>query len=675
MAEFKEKRLVYYGRNDWSTPSSIERCQSIVKSIEGNFPSGVNEAIELDQCRKIIEEFEEAFDERDRASLRPAIAKAYGFVSTELRERGLTNLYRDVELQYRSPFWDLLESSRATTKLSDIDLDNLLKENPHLLWTLLQKKIIVDEFGSVLINALANNPRIAAELIIEEFGSAKNSMSSIFLPKKLSHKQIDNIMFTYLASSDANLNHVHVLACWPTSAKNYYSPAPKVRVAAQRKERELGESLFTGSNSVQYGVGVSFDNEQLPCLDISGTPAEPIFIYGTKWLLEYHDHATILNNFIYVFQFVNQHGLLCMPANERLVSTLLRALGMQAKDEYAVHDHLFFVHNCRCVATTRGYENLLAQKEASIEGAIDWYFNEYIKQEFGIHGFSVAMPSLGSTFLEKCKAIGPEIERVLKAFTLFVSEGEIDDSVFPFMTFNDFERIPSLLSQKYACPGPLFDAYASPLFSDQPLLSAPIDCEMDHEDAYSLFSTTNTSFNDYYEFQQRDLRQLIDVGLLEVMDDGAIKPTFSADLLRKVWNEGALTPYSLPDFIRQPIDNLVAQNCLKYTDSLLTPAESDYMSYIFNNRRFSNALALRNTYDHASSFIRNPNDSQFVNDYYVLLTAMISLTLKINDELVRWSRNDISMDIIDWPLTGEKWKGLSRALESRPDLTHTLPGQ
>lgn len=99
------------------------------------------------------------------------------------------------------------------------------------------------------------------------------------------------------------------------------------------------------------------------------------------------------------------------------------------------------------------------------------------------------------------------------------------------------------------------------------------------------------------------------------------------------------------------------------------------MSYIFNNRRFSNALALRNTYDHASSFIRNPNDSQFVNDYYVLLTAMISLTLKINDELVRWSRNDISMDIIDWPLTGEKWKGLSRALESRPDLTHTLPGQ
>lgn len=90
MAEFKEKRLVYYGRNDWSTPSSIERCQSIVKSIESNFPSDVNEAIELDQCRKIVEEFEEAFDEKDRASLRPAIAKAYRFVGTELRERGLT---------------------------------------------------------------------------------------------------------------------------------------------------------------------------------------------------------------------------------------------------------------------------------------------------------------------------------------------------------------------------------------------------------------------------------------------------------------------------------------------------------------------------------------------------------------------------------------------------------
>lgn len=342
MAEFNKKRLVYYGRNDWSTPSSIERCQSIVKSIKSNFPSDVNEAIELDQCRKIVEEFDKAFDEKDRFSLRSAIAKAYTFANTELREHGLTNLYRDVDLQYRGPFWDLLEASRAIAQLSDIDLGSLLMENPHQLRALLQKKAIVAKFESVLIDALANSPRIAAELIIEEFGSAKNSTSSIFLPKKLSHKQIDNIMFTYLASNDANLNHVHVLACWPTSAKNYYSPAPKVRAAAQRKERELGESLFAESNSVQYGIGVSFDNEQLPCFDISGTPTEPIFIYSAKWLLEYHDPATILNNFIYVFQFVNRHGLLCMPANERLVSTLLRVLGMRAKDEYAVHDHLFF---------------------------------------------------------------------------------------------------------------------------------------------------------------------------------------------------------------------------------------------------------------------------------------------------------------------------------------------
>ncbi len=505
---------------------------------------------------------------------------------------------------------------------------------------------------------MLDNPRTSAEVLISGLGAHSDNSRKIQLPKELSSEQIDAMMVDYLNSESTNLNHVHVLANWPQAAKEHYSPSAKIRVHAKRRERELTDELFNQASGIEYGVGVSFNPDQGACLDIKGSLREPVFSFSSKWLLDYHDHATILNNFIFIFQFVNQHGLLSMPANPRLVSTLMKVMGLKAKDEYGVHDHLFFINNSRCLAITAGYSSLLSSCDTSIEASIEWFYNSYIQDIFGIDGFSIALPQATASYFERCKSIGPEIERVAKAFTLLVEEGDIDHDLFPFTAINDFGHIPSFAKEKYACPGKEFETFAFSLFSDQSLLNAPKDIDSNYEYAFDLFARQNLVQDDFYDFQQREIDRLINLGLLSLDKDSFLKPTFASSLLKKTWLEGALTPYRLPNEVCIEINRLVDEGCLQYSKSLFASREADYMNFMFNNRHFSNSQALRNKYDHASGAIDDLNDPTYINDYYLLLNLLICITLKINDELAWKNHLWPELDLIDRPLAGNNWKTL-----------------
>ena len=78
-----------------------------------------------------------------------------------------------------------------------------------------------------------------------------------------------------------------------------------------------------------------------------------------------------------------------------------------------------------------------------LESAIEWAFNDYAKSEFGIDGFTISLPTRETSYLDKCKAIGPEIERVIKAFILLSSKGEIDEDYFDCISIKSFADVKS----------------------------------------------------------------------------------------------------------------------------------------------------------------------------------------------------------------------------------------
>lgn len=658
--QFNEDRVVVYPKSSWVDTRSISRCTEILKSCDTSLYSDINDAVELHECKKLVEMLPEHFGNvtNIQAASSKAAAKAYASASQLLNQIGLSNLYEQIEIQYADQFWDLLEASNGLKSLAELSVTELLQKHPHLISTFIHRPQIIKCFDSVITQSMIENPEQSARAIIRAFGAESDSTDKALLPKTLTNDAKDKIMQAYLEGSQPNLNLVHVLAHWPVIANSAYSPSAKVKVAAERKEKELTESLFDEHPGIEYGIGVRFDEDQVPCLDILGQPRNPIFSYSKKWLTEFRDPATILNNFVYVFQFVSRHGLLCMPSNPHLIPVLIQIIGTTSKKEYAAHDHLFFVHDSRCVATTAGYSALLRPFGTSIEAALDWYYTTYLKEELEVASLNIGLPSSNTSFFEKCTMIGPAIERAVKAYTRLVEDGEIDTALIKHMRFGDFKQIPSFITRKYACEGAQFGLYANSLFSDQsPLFTlTPPDLKHECTDAFTLLYKQDLSRSDFHEFQQECLDKLIELNLLEVLDGCYLKPTTAALLLKKIWEEGALTVYSLPNEVNQEIQKLVDVRCLQYVDSLLTPMEADYMSFVFNYREFSNALALRNTYDHGSDFIDDPNAPQYISDYYHLLNILISLTLKINDELVRWRGIDPCLDYIDWPLCGDRWR-------------------
>lgn len=659
---FDASRVKYYGPNDWAAGESILRCKSLLHDFSESSVIDVNNAIEYIQCKEVVEGYPDAFNSDEcnllLSNLKIASKEAFAFANRAITNKGIEALFETVESQYLDQFWDLLEESKACKAIKPDEFQAFLNSHPYLFRNLLCRKSIFNLFSGQLATAMKNNPFVSAEVLISELGAASDHSCNIRIPKELNSKQIDEIMTVYLNSELANLNYVHVLANWPQSVRNYYSPSAKTQVLAKRKERELSDELFDNSLGIKYGIGISFDKNQDACLDIKGSAREPIFTFSSKWLTEFHDPATILNNFIFVFQYVNQHGLLSMPANPRLVSTLMKVIGLNAKDEYGVHDHLFFINNSRCLAIAAGYSTLLDECKASIESSIEWFYNSYVHETFNATGFSIALPQTAVSYFERCKSIGPEIERVVKAFTLLAEDGAIDHDLFPYMPFNDFGHIPSFVNHKYASPGKALDAFTFSLFSDQSLLNSPLNIEGDYDCAFDLFKKHNLTLSDFYDFQQDEVNRLISFGLMRKDENSYLKPTFAASLLKKVWLEGALTPYRLPNEICTEIDRLVSEGCLQYSRSLFAPHEADYMNFMFNNKRFSNSQALRNKYDHASGAIGDPNSPIYVNDYYLLLNLLICITLKINDELA-W-KNDIwpELDLIDRPLVGDSWRSL-----------------
>lgn len=657
MRAFDSSRIVYYEPNDWALGESIAKCKDYLNNYKSNGVADINNAIEIVQCRKILDEYSNAFDPADlsrlSSNLQIAVAEAFSFVRQSIVSDGLDVLFEALEAQYFDQFWDLIEDSNALKAITSSAFQAFLLSNPDLIRTLLYRGKIVKTFGDSLAYVMRKNPFISAETIISGLGIFNTSSRNIFIPKELKSQDIDRIMDEYLRSSAPNINYVHALANWPTSAKEFYAPASKIRVFAKRKEQNLHEELFNKESGIEYGICVKFDDDQAPCFDVQGTMREPVFSFGSQWLAEYHDYASVLNNFIFVFSFVNHAGLLTMPANPRLVSTLMKAIGVHAKDEYAIHDHSFFINNSRCLAASAGYASILEKCGTSIEASIEWFYNAYISDYFTIDGFSILLSKSPISFFERCKSIGPEIERVVKAFSLLVKDGEIDHDLFRYTPFKDFGAIPSFITKKYAFPGKDFDSYSYTLFSDQSILYVPPERGANHKCLFDCLQAQNLTIDDFCAFQQNELKRLKALNLIDEDSESFFKPTFRAVLLKKVWQEGALTPYRLPDDICFDVEELVDEGCLQYKSALFAPHEADYMNFMFNNARFSNARGLRNVYDHASGSASDPNSSTCMSDYYQLLNLLLCITLKINDELAWKDGTWPELDFVDWPLYGD----------------------
>ena len=660
LEEINHSRVSCYGPNDYGTYHSIERCKEILLDGESHQIETINDAIEIGEIKGVIECVPEAFEDMGleiNHILKRLYRKACSFAHSALTNNALLDVYESVEWQYIDRFWNLASSTKAYEEINSDELEELLSRHSLCISNVMSHYGLVQKFDQHIRAVLSKNIDAAVSIIVGNFGAEVRSKEKIYLPPSLTGSDIDEIVLRYLSETNPNLNYVQVLMNWPSAAAKDYSPSIEVRVKAKRRYEELSKQLFDETGSIEYGIEASISGNQIACKDsyVDGNTLKTFF--GEEWLSRYLDYPTIMNNCAYVFDYLDERGLLTCPAHEHDESTLMKTFGMRAKDEY--DNNIFFkMRQDLLLEETALYAMLLERNGRRLEDAIEWTYNVYFAKELGIGGFSISLPATGCSWLDKCKAMGPELERALKGYSLYSKMHVIDPDYFRFENFKLFSEFQSLYKNKYVIKGDRYDEVAKPLFWDQSLLTFTSRIKSSEDNLWDLLHNHSVNVDDYDGDCRSAIESLINKGFLaESEKDERLLPSNKANYLKIIWDSSACPLWRCSKAIIDEVHDLVKQGYLKYSSALFSPDEASYLNYMFNNAIHSNALALRNSYDHGNSPVDDPNSSQFARDYYLFLTLLIEITLKISEELIRYTENGGDLELIDWPMYGKHLAG------------------
>lgn len=332
----------------------------------------INDAIEIGEIKEVIGCVPEAFDDMSleiNHILKRLYGKACSFAHSALTNNALLDVYESVEWQYIDRFWNLASSTKAYEKINSDELVELLSRHSLCISNVMSHYGLVQKFDQHIRAVLSKNIDAAVSIIVGNFGAEVRSKEMIYLPPSLTGSDIDEIVLRYLSETYPNLNYVQVLMNWPSAAAKDYSPSIEVRIKAKRRYEELSKQLFDETGSIEYGIEASISGNQIACKDsyVDGNTLKTFF--GEEWLSRYLDHPTIMNNCAYVFDYLDERGLLTCPAHEHDESTLMKTFGMRAKDEY--DNNIFFkMRQDLLLEETALYAKLLERNGRRLEDAI-----------------------------------------------------------------------------------------------------------------------------------------------------------------------------------------------------------------------------------------------------------------------------------------------------------------
>lgn len=141
------------------------------------------------------------------------------------------------------------------------------------------------------------------------------------------------------------------------------------------------------------------------------------------------------------------------------------------------------------------------------------------------------------------------------------------------------------------------------------------------------------TLDDYHEYQRKQIELLIDkkILLINLCNQLIFKKNTVINIYFLIWNKGYLSTLYMNKNQRDIVDIEVNNNNLKYGNTLFSSQESDYISFIMDNKNFSNGLAIRNKITHGNYGKKKNNNYKIY--YLELLKILLLFSVRINEEL------------------------------------------
>ncbi len=131
--------------------------------------------------------------------------------------------------------------------------------------------------------------------------------------------------------------------------------------------------------------------------------------------------------------------------------------------------------------------------------------------------------------------------------------------------------------------------------------------------------------------QKKHLHELLDIDLIRVIKNDTIVLTKTAPILYDLFIKEVICYQYLDEEQKAIVDKMISDNDLYSETTLFSIPEQQYLSYMLNDKLFSNGPEIRNKYAHGNY----PSDENKHHENYIfLLNIMIMTIVKINEEIL-----------------------------------------
>lgn len=632
------RRLRYLGVNDLATFHLADRAVEILEQFDASSTAyDVGDVLDLHNAQRYVADgiFPSALSAEHRAASEaslPAVRKTVALFFTSISDANIGTLISDLDYEHQEDLLNLCAQFGVFDRCTAAVVLPALEGAGIATGQLLHSKKFVLAYDAELRSQLLADPRNAEHLVRRYLEERRSDAHEIHLPPSLTSADANALLDSYLDIETANPNFVQLIATAPlTKAVGIDA---KLKLKAKRTHEDWTTEFFKENTGIKTGCEVSISSEQTEPFEVELDGMVAKFTYGLDWLKENIDYPTILNNFIYLFEFCNRHMQLTLPSYRSELGVFERFLTTKGKGAYLTGASFTVKHQSSFLQIAM-YGGFLGTKDIDLETVLAWLFSDYLRDEFAAANFYFTPSTKTATYLERSRHLFSEMESVAKQFALYVADGELDTELLAMggdkVRYSD---LPSLLDGKYAYVNEGnqdIQNIQNLLFSDQTGLGY-IHGGSEGATAAELLTSTEVAYTDFADHQLRQIDYLISLGVLENTGERVqIADAEQFGVLKALNNYEAASYSHFSTNGQKRIDDMVGKGWLIRRGSLLSTAEASYFNYYLNNLEFTGGPALRNKYLHGSR--ANPNDEdEHRNTYVIAMRLLIALVIKINDD-------------------------------------------
>jgi hypothetical protein len=628
-------RVKYYSTNDLSAGFYLKRIEDIICNfVVEKKRVDINEIIELYNIQQFFHNGIYSIhwtkqQLNDYSEIVSDFSKVIGEFFSRINTDTIESMFDTIYYDYRNDFWKLIEKYKVYDKISVEQFRKIILNKHFILNDVLKCKNIVKKFSDEIITYMEKNP-FCAEIILSYYLEKHDrNIESLYFPVELSNEKKTLILDKYIASNSSNINYLKLI--FESNSTNNLRLPDRLKLKAKRKYDEEIETLFKEGTGFEYGAKVSFSNKIDEEFKFETDDNRILSVlYSAKWIKENLDYPTLLNNFIYLFGYTDLQFRSLHVSRESQMSIIEKYLGIKGRKEYPTGIAFQQIQMLAQLQMIR-YCNELEKYNIFLEDIIEWFFCNYLEEEFNVKGFCFNKSSHTVSYLEKCRNIAAEFDNILKRFKIYCEDGEIDDELLHISTEHIFIKdIPSMLSNKYIYPcGNDYQTISNLLFSDQSIIHYLPKLSNNYNSFYCLLEKENVYYDMFEDYQIPSIDWLIDHNIIKIDNKKRIMPYWEKIKILNELYQHDVVCFSYMKKYQSIIMELNKMGLVQFSSSLFSRPEQDYYNYLFNKSEFDNGLDIRNSYTHGTQRV---DENQNKQDYFIFLRIMILIVIKINEE-------------------------------------------